>query len=114
MLLIDRNLKPKCLKNSPGSTMVKRSPPCPNPEVKGSNPPAGKEKKGKKLLLSDRKLKPRYFQNSPGACIIKLIKDVLNGFRNKLECLSLASLSNLVLCLGTNTLAYYGNRKLHP
>ncbi len=30
----------------------------------------------------------------------------------KLECLSLASLSSLVWCLGTNTLAYYGNRKL--
>jgi hypothetical protein len=52
MLLIDRNLKPKCLKNSPGST-VKHSTPGPNPEVKGSNTPAGKEKKGKVLLLSD-------------------------------------------------------------
>ena len=55
MLLIDRNLKPKCLKNNPGSTVVKHSTPGPkpgstmsehlthNPKVKGSNPPAGKE-----------------------------------------------------------------------
>jgi hypothetical protein len=47
--------------------VVKRSTPGPNPEVKGSNPLAGKEKKGKKLLLSDRKLKPRYFKNSPSS-----------------------------------------------
>jgi hypothetical protein len=47
-----------------------------------------------------------------GACIIKLITDVIYGFHNKLECLSLASLSSLVQCLGKNTLAYYGNRKL--
>jgi hypothetical protein len=31
-----------------------------------------------------------------GACIIKLITAVIYGFRNKLECLSLASLSSLV------------------
>ncbi len=33
---------------------------------------------------------------SPGACIIKLITAVIYGFCNKLECLSLASLSSLV------------------
>jgi hypothetical protein len=49
-----------------------------------------------------------------GACIIKLIKAVIYSFCNKLECLSLASLSSLVYCLGANTLAYYGNRKLWP
>ena len=32
----------------------------------------------------------------PGACIIKLITAVIYGFRNKLECLSVASLSSLV------------------
>jgi hypothetical protein len=33
---------------------------------------------------------------NPGACIIKLIMAVIYGFRNKLECLSLASLSSLI------------------
>ncbi len=42
----------------------------------------------------------------PGACIIKLIMAVIYSFRNKLECLSLESLSSLVLCLVTNTLAF--------
>jgi hypothetical protein len=51
---------------------------------------------------------------APGACIIKIITTVIYGLRNELECLSLASLSSLVYCLGTNTLAYYGNRKLRP
>ncbi len=32
----------------------------------------------------------------PGACIIKLITAVIYGFRNRLECLSLASLSSVV------------------
>jgi hypothetical protein len=41
----------------------------------------------------------------PGACIIKLITAVIYGLRNKPECLSLASLSSLVECLGTSTLA---------
>jgi len=40
----------------------------------------------------------------PGACIIKLITTVIYGFHNKLECLSLASVSSLVLCLGTNSM----------
>ncbi len=44
----------------------------------------------------------------PGACIIKLITDIIYSFCNKLECLSLASLSSLVQCLGTNTVAYNG------
>ncbi len=47
----------------------------------------------------------------PGACIIKLIMAKIYGFHSKLECLSLASVSSLVYCLGINTLAYYGNRK---
>ncbi len=41
-----------------------------------------------------------------GACITILITAVIYGFRNKLECLNLKGLP------GTNTLAYYGNRKL--
>ncbi len=48
-----------------------------------------------------------------GACIIKLIAAVIYGFRNKLECLSLNTRLGWK-CLGTNTLAYYGNRKLRP
>jgi hypothetical protein len=41
----------------------------------------------------------------PRACIIRLITAVIYGFRNKLECLPLASISSPVLCLGTNTMA---------
>jgi hypothetical protein len=44
-------------------------------------------------------LSPAAFHNlcqCPAACIIKLITAVIYGFRNKLECLSLASLSSLV------------------
>ncbi len=37
------------------------------------------------------------------ACIIKRITAIIYGFRNKLECLSLASLSILVQCLVKNT-----------
>jgi hypothetical protein len=48
----------------------------------------------------------------PGACIIKLITAIIYGFRNKLECLSLASISSLDQCLGTNTIAFYGKRRL--
>ncbi len=48
----------------------------------------------------------------PGACIIKLITAVIYGFRNKLERLSLASISSLVQCLETNTLAYCVNCRL--
>ncbi len=54
-----------------------------------------------------------YLETS-GACIIKLITAVIYSLRNKLECLSLASLSSLVQCLRTNTLAYYRNRKYRP
>jgi hypothetical protein len=36
---------------------------------------------------------------TPGACTIKLFTSVIYGFRNKLECLSLASLFSLVKCL---------------
>jgi hypothetical protein len=49
----------------------------------------------------------------PGDCIIKLITAVIYGFCNKLECSSLASLSSLVQCLGTNSLAYYGRNKFY-
>ncbi len=38
------------------------------------------------------------------ACIIKLFTAVIYGFHNKLECLSLASLSSLVHCLRTITI----------
>ncbi len=55
-----------------------------------------------------------FYGTGPGACIIKRITAVIYGFRNKLECLSLASISSLVKRLGTNTLAYYGNCKLQP
>ncbi len=55
-----------------------------------------------------------YLTLSPGACIIKLIMAIIYGFRNKLECLSLESLSSQVYCLVTNTLAYYGNCTLRP
>jgi hypothetical protein len=48
----------------------------------------------------------------PGACIIKLITAVIYGFRNKLECLSLKTRLGWKSLPGTNTLAYYGNRKL--
>jgi hypothetical protein len=44
----------------------------------------------------------------PGACIIKLITAVINGFRNKLERLSLNTKLGWKDLLGTNNLAYYG------
>ncbi len=50
------------------------------------------------------------------ACIIKLITAVINSFRSKLECLSLASLSSLEYCLGktlqliTETVNYSCNK----
>ncbi len=50
----------------------------------------------------------------PGACIIKLIMAIIYSFHNKLEYMSLANISSLVQCLGTNALAYYGNCKLWP
>jgi hypothetical protein len=51
---------------------------------------------------------------TPGACITKLITAVIYGFRNKLECLSLNTRPGWKRSPGTNTLAYYGNRKLRP
>jgi hypothetical protein len=42
------------------------------------------------------KKKQIYEIDTNGACIIKVITAVICGFRNKLECLSLASLSSLV------------------
>ncbi len=61
-------------------------------------------------MFNCRQTKKEVF--SPGACIIKLITLVIYNFRNELECMSLASLSSLVKCLGKNTQAYYRNRKL--
>ncbi len=71
-----------------------------DPEIEGLNLAAAKchKKMGVKAIA--------------GACILKLISTVIYGFHNKLECLSLESLSSLVWCLVTNTLAYYRNRKL--
>jgi len=53
------------------------------------------------------------FQNSR-ACIIKLITAVIYSFRSKLECLSINTRLGWKGLPGTNTLAYYGNRKLQP
>ncbi len=50
--------------------------------------------------------------NRPGAYIIKLITAVIYSFHNKLECLSLNTRLGRKCLPGTNTLAYYGNRKL--
>ncbi len=38
----------------------------------------------------------RFIASAPEAYIIKLITSVIYGFRNKLECLSLASVSSLI------------------
>jgi hypothetical protein len=51
---------------------------------------------------------------SPGACIIKLIMAVIYGFRDKLDCLYLNTRLSLKGLPGTNTIAYYENRKLRP
>jgi hypothetical protein len=48
------------------------------------------------------------------ACLIKLITAIIYGFRNKLECLTLNTRLGWKSLPGTNTLAYYGNRKLRP
>ena len=53
-------------------------------------------------------------QGSPGACIIKLITVEIYSFRDKLECLSLNFWLSRKGLPGTNTLAYYGNRRLRP
>ncbi len=50
----------------------------------------------------------------PGACIIKLITAVIYVFRNKLEYLSLNNRVGWKGLPGTNTLAFYVNRKLLP
>jgi hypothetical protein len=49
-----------------------------------------------------------------GAFIIRLIMAVIDGFHDKLECLSLTSRLGWKGWLGTNTLAYYRNHKLRP
>jgi hypothetical protein len=51
---------------------------------------------------------------APGACIIKLTTAVIYGFRNKPDCLPLNTRLGWKGLPGTNTLAYYGNRKLRP
>jgi hypothetical protein len=51
---------------------------------------------------------------STGACIIKHIAAIIYGLRNKLESLSLNTRLGWKGLPGTNTLAYYGNRKLQP
>jgi len=48
----------------------------------------------------------------PGASIIKLFKAVIYSFRNKLEYLSLNTRLGWKGFPETNTLDYYGNRKL--
>jgi hypothetical protein len=55
-----------------------------------------------------------FIVDAPGTCIIKLIKAVIYSFRNKLEGLSLNTKLGWRVLPGTNTLAYYGNRKLRP
>ncbi len=51
--------------------------------------------------------------NSAGACIIKHTTAVIYGFCKKLVFVP-GKPFILVYCLGKNTLAYYGNRKLRP
>jgi hypothetical protein len=46
------------------------------------------------------------FACNAGACVIRLIMAVITDFRNKLECLSLASLSSLVKSLWVRLGAY--------
>jgi len=53
-------------------------------------------------------------QETPEACIIKLITAVIYGFPIKLECLTLNNRLGWKGLPETNTLAYYGNRKLQP
>ncbi len=50
----------------------------------------------------------------PGACIIKLITAIIYSFPNKLECLSINTRLGWKGMPGTNTQAYYRNRKLRP
>jgi hypothetical protein len=49
-----------------------------------------------------------------GACIIKHITAVIYGLGNKLECLPINTRLGWKGLPGTNTLAYYRNRKLWP
>jgi hypothetical protein len=51
---------------------------------------------------------------APGANVIKLITAIIYIFRNELECLSVNTRLGWKGLPGTNTLAYYGNRKLQP
>jgi hypothetical protein len=52
--------------------------------------------------------------NTPGIYIIKLASAVIYAFCNKLEYLSINPRLGWKGLPGTNTLAYYGNRKLRP
>ncbi len=67
-----------------------------------------------KVLPLGRLLMYLQMRNKPGACIIKRITAVIYGFRNELGCLSLNTRLGWKDLPGTNTLAYYGNRKLQP
>jgi hypothetical protein len=49
-----------------------------------------------------------------GAYIIKLIAAVIYGFHNKIVCLTLNTRQGWKGLPGTNSLDYYGNRKLRP
>jgi hypothetical protein len=51
---------------------------------------------------------------APGACIIKLVTAVIYGFCNNLERVSPNTRLGWKGFPETNTLAYYGNRKLPP
>ncbi len=53
---------------------------------------------------------PDYWDGTSGAYIIKLITAVIYGFCAELECLSLNARLGWKGLLGTNTLAYFGNR----
>ncbi len=54
------------------------------------------------------------YAECPGACMIKLITAVIYGFCNKLECVLVNTRLSWKGLPVTNTLAYYGNRKLRP
>ncbi len=53
----------------------------------------------KQEVRMEKIAKDKHSSLTLGARIIKLIMAVIYSFRNKLECLSLASLSSLVYCL---------------
>ncbi len=78
--------------------------------MKDSEKHSNKHFYGKELITTRKS----FVLQAPGGCILKLIMAVIYGVRNKLECLSLNSRLGCKGFPGTNTLAYYGNRKLRP